>query len=118
MSPYNRNGEEIMPEQIAVKQKSEGLKFLRWLNLSRAQEIENRNKEIENYKDLRESIQDAWREWQSALINYENAEGKEMIDYYAYRIKASEIRYEYLLKKAKEARTAANNAHTLTNKSQ
>ena len=27
---------------------------------------------------------------------------KEMVDYYAYKIKASEIRYDYLLRKAKE----------------
>jgi hypothetical protein len=50
-------------------------------------------------------IQDAYMEWQSALTNFENAEGKDMVDYYAYRIKASQIRYDYLLRKAKESYT-------------
>jgi len=31
--------------------------------------------------------------------------GKEMVDYFAYRIKASQIRYDYLLRKAKESYT-------------
>ena len=48
-----------------------------------------------------ENIQDAYNEWQNAMANFETAEGKEMVDYYAYKIKASEIRYDYLLRKAK-----------------
>lgn len=51
--------------------------------------------------ELYEAIHDAWLEWQNALLNFENADCKEMVDYYSYRIKASQIRYEYLLRKAK-----------------
>jgi len=51
--------------------------------------------------ELYEAIHEAWLEWQSALLNFETADCKEMVDYYSYRIKASQIRYEYLLRKAK-----------------
>lgn len=51
--------------------------------------------------ELYETIREAWLEWQNALLNFENADCKEMVDYYTYRIKASQIRYEYLLRKAK-----------------
>lgn len=51
--------------------------------------------------ELYETIHDAWLEWQNALLNFENADCKDMVDYYTYRIKASQIRYEYLLRKAK-----------------
>jgi len=54
--------------------------------------------------ELYETIHEAWQEWQNALINFESADCKEMVDYYAYRIKASQIRYEYLLRKAKALR--------------
>ncbi|HOP72150.1 MAG TPA: DUF2508 family protein [Thermoclostridium caenicola] len=51
--------------------------------------------------ELYETIREAWLEWQNALLNFEDADCKEMVDYYTYRIKASQIRYEYLLRKAK-----------------
>lgn len=51
--------------------------------------------------ELHEAIHEAWLEWQNALLNFENADCKDMVDYYSYRIKASQIRYEYLLRKAK-----------------
>ena len=59
-------------------------------------------------KELKESINNAYMEWQNSLANFESAEGKEMVDYYSYRIKASQIRYDYLLKKAKEAMNSNN----------
>lgn len=52
--------------------------------------------------ELIEGIKNARTEWVTANMNYEYADAAEMIDYYAYKIKACEIRYEYLLKKAKE----------------
>ena len=53
-------------------------------------------------RELTENIHDAYIEWKNAMANFETAEGKEMVDYYAYKIKASEIRYDYLIRKAKE----------------
>lgn len=60
-------------------------------------------RELENFtvKELYDTIHDAYMEWQNALQNFENADCKDMVDYYSYRIKASQIRYEYLLRKAK-----------------
>ncbi len=51
---------------------------------------------------LKESIQQARQEWLNAVANFDQAEGEDMIDYYIYRIKACQVRYNYLLKKAKE----------------
>lgn len=56
----------------------------------------------ENEIDLLQSIQEARTEWISANMNFEQAVDSDMIDYYTYKIKACEIRYQYLLKKAKE----------------
>lgn len=53
-------------------------------------------------QNLIESIRDAKKEWISANYNFEQAVDSEIIDYYIYKIKAYQVRYEYLLKKAKE----------------
>lgn len=92
-----------MTEQ-SIKQKSEFLGFLQKFSLHKAREAAKKAEHDEYMKELTENIRDAYMEWQNALANYETAEGKEMVDYYAYRIKASEIRYEFLLRKAKEAK--------------
>ncbi|MCX7772757.1 MAG: YaaL family protein [Clostridia bacterium] len=92
-----------MSEQIAIKHKTEPLSLFRWFSASRLKESVLREQKEEYLQELAESIHDAYLEWQNALSNFENAEGKEMVDYYAYRIKASQIRYEYLLRKAKDA---------------
>mgnify|MGYP000894973598 CR=1 FL=1 len=49
-----------------------------------------------------EEIKNARNEWINANMNFEYADSQEMVDYYTYRIKASEVRYEYFLRKAKE----------------
>lgn len=54
------------------------------------------------YNELIESIRNAKMEWENASWNFEYADGEDLIDYYTYKIKACEIRYEYFLKKAKE----------------
>jgi len=62
-------------------------------------EIELSDKE---YDELIQCIKLAKSQWEIANLNFEQAQEKELIDYYAYEIKACEIRYEYFLKKAKE----------------
>lgn len=52
--------------------------------------------------ELLDSIRNARKEWINANNNFEYANEKEMVDYYTYKIKACEVRYEYLLRKAKE----------------
>ena len=67
-----------------------------------------REKKIDVYEDhydkgnLVESIRLARAEWIDASRNFEFAYDKEIIDYYTYQIKASETRYQYLLKLARE----------------
>jgi len=48
------------------------------------------------------SIQQARQEWMEAVANFDQADNEELIDYYIYRMKACQIRYNYLLKIAKE----------------
>ncbi|MDD4493157.1 MAG: DUF2508 family protein [Eubacteriales bacterium] len=51
---------------------------------------------------LIEDICNARVEWQSAVNEFENVQDKEIVDYCIYKIKAYQIRYEYLLKRARE----------------
>ena len=51
---------------------------------------------------LLQYIQQAREDWISSLSNFEQAEDEELIDYYIYKMKACQVRYNYLLKKAKE----------------
>lgn len=60
-----------------------------------------RNKENPN-SDLIKSIIKTREDLQNANKNFEFAEG-ELIDYYLYQIKATQSKYNYLLKKAKKS---------------
>jgi len=51
---------------------------------------------------LLKSIAQAKQEWLSAASNFEQADDSDLIDYYIYKMKACQVRYNYLLKKAKE----------------
>jgi len=56
----------------------------------------------DEYNELIESIKNARRDWICASSNFNHANDKETVDYYTYMMKACQIRYEYLIKKAKE----------------
>jgi hypothetical protein len=90
-----------MAEQMTVKHGAEVYGAFRRL-ASKRDEANRRALADAEARELCEIIHDAWLEWQNALMNFENADCKDMVDYYSYRIKASEIRYEYLLRKAKD----------------
>ncbi len=53
-------------------------------------------------EELMESIKSARKEWLCATSNFNYANDQEIVDYYTYMIKACQVRYEYLIKKAKE----------------
>ena len=53
-------------------------------------------------QDLINNLKNAQHEFETAVSNYEFASEPELIDYYTYKIKATQTRYQYLLKKAKE----------------
>ncbi len=56
----------------------------------------------EDTQNLLENLKNAQNDFKTAVANYEFAEEPELIDYYTYKIKATQTRYQYLLKKAKE----------------
>ncbi len=92
-----------MTDQV-INNKSDSFKFLRKFVGAKAREAAKLAEKEEIIRELTENIQDAYTEWQNAMANFETAQSKEMVDYYSYKIKASEIRYDYLLRKAKENR--------------
>lgn len=53
-------------------------------------------------RNLLKNIRQAKQEWMSAVSNFEQADDEDLIDYYIYKMKACQVRYNYLLKKAKE----------------
>ncbi len=53
-------------------------------------------------QELIKCLKNAQLEFETAVNNYEFANDPELIDYYTYNIKATQTRYQYLLKKAKE----------------
>jgi len=63
--------------------------------------------------ELVESIKSARKEWIDASTSFEYVSDKEIVDYYTYKIKACQVRYEYLLKKAKNLGVKAETLETL-----
>jgi len=58
--------------------------------------------ELDDARDLLSNIKSAKNEWISANMNFEFADEQELVDYYSYKIKACEVRYQYLIRLAKE----------------
>lgn len=63
---------------------------------------ESKDIECDENVELLELIKNTKDAWKSSIINYDYTTESDMLDYYAYQIKAHELRFEYLLKKAKE----------------
>jgi hypothetical protein len=61
-----------------------------------------RDDNLDDVDDLINLLRKTKSQWSNSIINYEYMTEEEMIDYYAYQIKAQELRFKYLLKKAKE----------------
>jgi len=63
-------------------------------------------KKINNLKSEENEMVDILKKAQAdldiAMNNYEFADEPALVDYYTYNIKAAQMKYEYLLKKAKE----------------
>lgn len=63
-------------------------------------------KKMNNSKDEKNEMADILKKAQVdldiAMNNYEFADEPALVDYYTYNLKAAQMRYEYLLKKAKE----------------
>ena len=65
-------------------------------------EYTNYDKNDNEDQVLIESIKDAKSEWITADSNFQNVIESEFIEYYTYKLKAAQIKYEFFLKKAKE----------------
>lgn len=70
----------------------------------------------ESEKNLIRSILQANNDLKVANANFENAEA-ELIDYYAYQIKANKAKIDYLIKKVKQEGTNLNMIEQLKLKS-
>lgn len=92
-----------MSEQYAANPLPSSSSISRRMASGKAREREALKSRRESILELTEAIREAYMDWQNALINFENAECSDMVDYYTYCIKATQIRYEYLLRKAKQA---------------
>lgn len=71
---------------------------LKLFNVKRVAETEKVNEEAELIK----AITDARNEWLESVANFEHAYEEDIVDYYTYKMKASEVRYSYFIKKARE----------------
>jgi len=89
--------EEIFNDLTPIERK-EHSKIVNYLldKLSKSKPYDN------DTKDLITHLKNAQNEFETAVSNYEFADDPELIDYYTYKIKATQTRYQYLLKKAKE----------------
>ena len=63
---------------------------------------------IDEEKELISLIKNTRDEWLLSILCFDNMTDCEMLDYYAYQIKAYELKFEYLLKKAKKKGVKAN----------
>ena len=54
-------------------------------------------------QDIEEGLKNAYMELKKAQENFEFAVDKDLIDYFALKIAASQKRYTYYLKKARDA---------------
>ena len=52
--------------------------------------------------ELIKNLKSAQDDFETAVNNYEFANDPELVDYHTYNIKATQTRYQYLLRKAKE----------------
>lgn len=89
--------EEIFNDISPVERKNNSNIFNYFLDkLSKSKSYDN------DTQDLINNLRNAQSEFETAVSNYEFAEDPELVDYYTYKIKATQTRYQYLLKKAKE----------------
>ena len=89
--------EEIFDQVNPIEKKESSNIFNYFIDkLSKAKETDT------DTLDLIENLKNAQNDFKTAINNYEFAEDPELVDYYTYKIKAAQTRYQYLLKKAKE----------------
>lgn len=90
---------QIQQNDINIKGKGSNLfnKFFRIFSIKESCDLNPTEDQ-----ELIENIKNAKKEWINANTNFDYVDDQELVDYYTYKIKACQIRYEYYLKKAKE----------------
>jgi hypothetical protein len=76
---------------------------------------ENRKKQNKEIIDFMKCLKEAQDEWINANSNFEYADDKDKVDYYTFHIKACQLRYEYLLKKARQMNISLKKLKTINN---
>lgn len=66
------------------------------------QKLTTHSKANHNACNIMKEIEDARNKWVSASMNFEFAEDSDTIDYYSYMIKAYQVKYNQLIKHAKQ----------------
>jgi hypothetical protein len=80
---------------VDKQRKTLGL-FKRLFEIFRLQE------KVETLPDLLEDLEQAWREWKHARLYFNNVTDPDLIDYAIFNMGATEKKYIYLLKRARE----------------
>lgn len=91
--------DNIACRQKEVKSMSLLKKLYRWGSFGVEEELPG---DVTDRKNLLENIQQARQEWLISAANFDQADNEDLVDYYIYRMKACQVRYNYLLKMAKE----------------
>jgi len=82
--------------EISGKQRTRGMAGL--FGIRRKTETDKYLEE----KEILRCVADAWNEWQEAGASFEHVFEEKLVDYYTYKMKASEARYSYFVGLAKE----------------
>jgi hypothetical protein len=95
---------DLNPQKIKDIKADKRNNFFRIFNIRQDKGLNKPRLMTEEISDfeLMENIRNAKKEWLEANLNFEYVDNKDIIDYYTYKILASQIRYEYFLKLAKE----------------
>jgi hypothetical protein len=77
-------------------------RILRWMDGIKKADKKSRDMELDEIVELMDMIKDSKIAWKTSVANFDYMVERQLIDYYSYQIKANELRFEYLLRKAKE----------------
>lgn len=80
----------------------ENIQSVKSTQLLNAIQLPKQKSDQRDSKELLRAIHYAKIDWQNTLTNFETANETDLIDYYTYKMKACEVRFEYLLRQAKE----------------
>ena len=84
---------------MAIPRKKQGLLGIIFDNFKGLFRLQNTGEKL---PDLIEDLEQAWREWKHARLYFNNVTDPDLIDYAIFYMGATEKKYIYLLKRARE----------------